>query len=147
MITDHIKFQAMKKRKTLLNIISELLIIIGGILFGRPSTNETQPLIGVILLSFGIGVGVAAYIFRFRKQYRTLEEKEDDDATMKQIIDEFGIGMTIFGLVFILAMFIAGIVIFYMIGHSWYKVILFFFAYELVLSIHDFVKLQFPVEN
>lgn len=129
------------RKKLLLNIIAEILLIVGGILAMRPSPTWTVPIIGVFIFGIGFGIGIRALVLRNSKKYKELEKNEPEYSDMDSIVGEFGMGMTIMGLIFIFAMIIAGVWIFYAVSHSWIKVIFFVLAFELVTDLRDYFKL------
>lgn len=147
MQTQSAEFRQMKKIKLTLNMISEILLIIGGILALRPAQSMTVPIIGLSIFILGIIVGIVAYILRSRKKYRKLEEEEENIESFKELKDEFGVGMIVMALIFLIALFIGGMFFLFFISNSWIKAIFFFLAYELVTDFRDFMKLDQVQEN
>ncbi|KRL18723.1 hypothetical protein LA664_01120 [Lactobacillus amylolyticus] len=126
----------------LLNIISEILLIVGGILAIRPESNLTISLIGVVIFFIGFGIEIRALVLRNSKKYKKLQEEEDELTRMEQIVANVGLAMTIAGMIFIIALFIGAIVFLFVFTHSWTKVIFFVLAFELVTDLWDYFKLS-----
>ncbi|WP_281827739.1 MULTISPECIES: hypothetical protein [Lactobacillus] len=136
------QFKILVRKKLLLNIISEILLIVGGILAIRPESNLTISLIGVVIFFIGFGIGIRSLVLRNSKKYKKLQEEEDEFTRMEQIVVNFGLAMTIVGMIFIIALFIGAIVFLFVFTHSWTKVIFFVLAFELVTDLWDYFKLS-----
>lgn len=136
------QFKILVRKKLLLNIISEILLIVGGILAIRTESNLTISLIGVVIFFIGFGIGIRALVLRNSKKYKKLQEEEDELTRMEQIVVNFGLAMTIAGMIFIIALFIGAIVFLFVFTHSWTKVIFFVLAFELVTDLWDYFKLS-----
>ena len=136
------QFKILVRKKLLLNIISEILLIVGGILAIRPESNLTISLIGVVIFFIGFGIEIRALVLRNSKKYKKLQEEEDEFTRMEQIVVNFGLAMTIVGMIFIIALFIGAIVFLFVFTHSWTKVIFFVLAFELVTDLWDYFKLS-----
>ena len=136
------QFKILVRKKLLLNIISEILLIVGGILAIRPESNLTISLIGVVIFFIGFGIGIRSLVLRNSKKYKKLQEEEDEFARMEQIVVNFGLAVTIVGMIFIIALFIGAIVFLFVFTHSWTKVIFFVLAFELVTDLWDYFKLS-----
>lgn len=141
-IENEAQFQQVKKRKLLLNIISEALLIIGGILAIRPASSMTLPYIGAGLFFLGIIIGIVAAVIRNQKAYRKQEAAEEGVESFKQMTNEFGTGMVIMALIFLIALFIGGIFFLFIFSNSWIKAFFFFIAFELVTDLRDYLKLE-----
>ncbi|ARD07453.1 hypothetical protein B1745_07485 (plasmid) [Lactobacillus amylolyticus] len=136
------QFKILVRKKLLLNIISEILLIVGGILAIRPESNLTISLIGVVIFFIGFGIEIRALVLRNSKKYKKLQEEEDELTRMEQIVANVGLAMTIAGMIFIIALFIGAIVFLFVFTHSWTKVIFFVLAFELVTDLWDYFKLS-----
>ena len=95
------EFRNLKQKKLILNILSEILLVIGGILFFRQNNTFITQTIGIFIFVFGIGIWIMAVVFRNTKKYRKLEKDESEPENLKEIISYFGLGMTFAGLIFI----------------------------------------------
>lgn len=136
------QFKILVRKKLLLNIISEILLIVGGILAIKPESNLTISLIGVVIFFIGFGIEIRALVLRNSKKYKKLQEEEDELTRMEQIVANVGLAMTIAGMIFIIALFIGAIVFLFVFTHSWTKVIFFVLAFELVTDLLDYFKLS-----
>ena len=136
------QFKILVRKKLLLNIISEILLIVGGILAIRPESNLTISLIGVVIFFIGFGIEIRALVLRNSKKYKKLQEEEDELTRMEQIVANVGLAMTIAGMIFIIALFIGAIVFLFVLTHSSSKVIFFVLAFELVTDLWDYFKLS-----
>ena len=136
------QFKILVRKKLLLNIISKILLIVGGILAIRPESNLTISLIGVVIFFIGFGIEIRALVLRNSKKYKKLQEEEDELTRMEQIVANVGLAMTIAGMIFIIALFIGAIVFLFVFTHSWTKVIFFVLAFELVTDLLDYFKLS-----
>ena len=136
------QFKILVRKKLLLNIISKILLIVGGILAIRPESNLTISLIGVVIFFIGFGIEIRALVLRNSKKYKKLQEEEDKLTRMEQIVANVGLAMTIAGMIFIIALFIGAIVFLFVFTHSWTKVIFFVLAFELVTDLLDYFKLS-----
>lgn len=136
------QFKILVRKKLLLNIISEILLIVGGILAIRPESNLTISLIGVVIFFIGFGIEIRALVLCNSKKYKKLQEEEDELTRMEQIVANVGLAMTIAGMIFIIALFIGAIVFLFVFTHSWTKVIFFVLAFELVTDLWDYFKLS-----
>ena len=136
------EFRNLKQKKLILNILSEILLVIGGILFFRQNNTFITQTIGIFIFVFGIGIWIMAVVFRNTKKYRKLEKDESEPENIKEIISDFGLGMTFSGLIFIFVSFFGGLLLFYALSHSWIKVIFYVLAYELVTDLHSYNKLK-----
>lgn len=136
-----------KKKKSLRYIFAESAILIGGILsFGR-FTNLPLFIVGIIVMLAGLFVFFfSGWILMTKKKYRELEEEAEGSTTFKEIVEEFGIGMTVAGIIFIAAFVIGGIFICYVLTHSWVKTVFVIITFEFVTDLRSYFKLKYQDE-
>lgn len=136
-----------KKKKSLRYIAAESAMLIGGVLSFGKFTNLPLFIIGSILLIAGIFTFFfSGWIMMSKAKYRELEEAAEDTTTFKEIVNEFGIGMTIAGIIFIAALVIGGIFILYILSHSWIKTVFMVIAFEFVSDLRSYFKLKYQEE-
>lgn len=136
------EFKALKKKSLRLGIISNSLIIIGGILAFRPGLSMEMSLIGTLIIIVAFVIGIRSSSIRASKKYRQLAiDEEEMNESLKEIVNQFGLGMTIAGLIFVFSLLIAGFFAFYILSHSWIKAIFFLIALELVTDLRSYVRL------
>ncbi|GAA3635942.1 hypothetical protein GCM10022297_13290 [Lactobacillus hamsteri] len=136
-----------KKKKSLRYIVAESAMLIGGILSFGKFTNLPLFIIGSLLLIAGIFTFFfSGWIMMSKAKYRELEEAAEDSTTFKEIVNEFGIGMTIAGIIFIAALVIGGIFILYILSHSWIKTVFMVIAFEFVSDLRGYFKLKYQEE-
>lgn len=142
MKTSEIEFKALKKKSLRLSIISNALIIIGGILAFRPGLSFSLSLIGTLIIIIAFVIGIRSSAIRASKKYRQLAISEAEvNESLREIVNQFGLGMTIAGLIFVFGLLIAGFFAFYLLSHLWIKAIFFLIALELVTDLRSYVRL------